>query len=157
MKKCAVTSTSTIIPLAEVIQAINDGNEERMDELRGQVKAESLDTSIDVWDGGLLNELDKVFVQHFLQNGKLLDDFGENSAEGRELWSLYHADVLKTIAAYETEHPRGFPKALNARVAILLHWSPNTDEMPFPILSISSIMAISGMLSSLKDAIEEVN
>ena len=164
MRRCTVTADSVAIPFDEVETAINEGNDVLLRELRERVRRETYDTSVEVFDGELMNKLNEIFGQHFVvksQRGKdgpsFDQSFAADTGEGRELWNAYHIDVIAMINEYDSTPREGWPIGVSSRVALLLYWSPADDDIPLPILGELSVLAITNLCASVPAALTEVS
>lgn len=163
MRKCMVTADSTAISFNEVQKAITDGDDALLRELRDKVLVEVHDTSVEAFDGELMNTLDGVFEMHYVtkpkaKDGPVIDEsFAADTPEGREQWAAYHADVIDEVKKYASTPRAGWPIGALSRIALLLYWSPGDKNLPLPILGEFSVLAITHLCSKLPLAITEVS
>jgi hypothetical protein len=164
MRKCAVTANSAAIPFDDVQAAMTEGNDELLLELRARVHGETYDTSVEVFDGELMNDLNEIFGTHFVtktkagKDGPIFDEsFATDTMEGRALWKAYHADVIEAINRYDSTPRVGWPMGVSSRVALLLYWSPKDCDIPLPILGELSVLAITSLCTSVPLALTEVS
>jgi hypothetical protein len=163
MRKCMVTADSTAIPFEEVQKAIADGDDAVLCGLRDKVVMETHDTSVEGFNGELMNTLDGVFEMHYVtkanaKEGPVIDEcFAADTPEGRDQWRAYHADVIDEVKKYVSTPRAGWPVGALSRIALLLYWSPSDKNLPLPILGELSVLAITHLCSRLPLAIMEVS
>lgn len=159
-----MTAGSAAIPFEKVQIALTEGNDEELCALREQVVNESHDTAVEILDGELMNKLNLIFIQHYVvkKGGRkewpvFNKHFAANTPEGRTLWKAYHEDVIEATNEYDSTPREGWPPGVTSRLALLLYWSPNDDNIPLPILGESSVLAITSLCASVPLAMTEVN
>jgi hypothetical protein len=164
MRRCTVTADSAAIPFEDVRIAITEGNDKEIQKLRNQVLEETYDTSVEVFDGELMNTLNEIFDRHFVAKGKRAKDatifderFAADTPSGRTLWKEYHEDVIEAINTYDSTPRVGWPVGVSSRVALLLYWSPQDRDIPLPILGEMSVLAITNLCASVPLALTEVS
>ena len=163
MRKCTVTADSVAIPFDDVQQAMTDGDNKWLSEFREKVVGETYDTQVEVFDGELMDSLNKIFGDHFMikaggKDGPLFDDrFAADTKEGRKQWKEYHTDVIEAINKYDSSRHEGWPVGVSSRVALMLYWAPTDPNIPLPILGELSVLAITSLCASVPLALTEVS
>ena len=66
MRRCTVTAESAAISFQDVRLSLTEGNDEEVRKLREQVLQETYDTSVEVFDGELMNTMNEIFDRHFM-------------------------------------------------------------------------------------------
>jgi len=164
MRKCTVTADSTAIPFKTVRKAIAENNDVVLRQLREKILGEMYDTSVEAFDGELMDKLNEVFNTHFVVQTRAKggqpdfdESFAADTAMGRSQWKLYHAAVIDVVTKYDSIPRAGWPVGASSRIALLLYWSPMDKDLPLPILGELSVTAITKLCASLPLAITEVS